>query len=79
METQGGGKTKKGRGVITYIPEDLRESLKIVASFKGMLLFELLETVLRDHVRAWEKLHKIDLSDIRSAERRSQRTSRKKS
>lgn len=79
METQGSVKTKTGRGVITYIPEDLRESLKIIASFKGMLLFELLETVLRDHVRAWEKLHKIDLSGIRAADRRPQRTSRKKS
>lgn len=79
METQGSVKIKKERAVITYIPEDLRDSLKIIASFKGMLLFELLETVLRDHVSAWEKLHKVDLSNIRAIDRRPQRTSRKKS
>jgi hypothetical protein len=61
-------KPKKKRRVYVHITEDTRERLKVVAAFKGLLLFDVIETVCNDYVRGWEKLHKVDIDKLRDTE-----------
>jgi hypothetical protein len=67
--------SKKKRRVYVHISEDTRERLKVVAAFKGLLLFDALETICNDYVRGWEKLHKIDIDKLRETESKQPRKS----
>jgi hypothetical protein len=78
VETSQGATKKKRRMVNSYVYEDTRERLKIVAAFKGMSLFDVMETILGDYIRGWEKLHKVDIEKMRDAEGKPARKSRSK-
>jgi hypothetical protein len=78
VETSQGATKKKRRTVNSYVYEDTRERLKIIAAFKGMSLFDVMETILADHIRGWEKLHKVDIEKMRETEGKPTRKSRSK-
>lgn len=78
METAQGATKKKRRTVNSYVYEDTRERLKIIAAFKGMSLFDVMETILGDYIRGWEKLHKVDIEKMRDTEGKPARKSRAK-
>ena len=78
METSQSATKKKRRTVKGYVYEDTRERLKIIAAFKGMSLFDVMETILADHSRGWEKLHKVDIEKMRETEGKPARKSRAK-
>jgi hypothetical protein len=78
VETSQGATKKKRRTVNSYVFEDTRERLKIIAAFKGMSLFDVMETILSDYIRGWEKLHKVDIEKTRDTEGKPARKSRAK-
>ena len=78
MEISHGATKKKRRTVTSYVYEDTRERLKIIAAFKGMSLFDVMETILGDYIRGWEKLHKVDIEKMRDTEGKPVRKSRAK-
>ncbi len=78
METSQSATKKKRRTVNSYVYEDTRERLKIIAAFKGMSLFDVMETVLGDYIRGWEKLHKVDIEKMRDTEGKPARKPRSK-
>ena len=79
MEATQGGSKKKRRMVNSYVYEDTKERLKVVAALKGMSLFDTMETILADYIRSWEKLHKVDLGKIWEVEGKPPRKTRSKS
>jgi len=78
VETAQGATKKKRRTVNSYVYEDTRERLKIIAAFKGLSLFDVMETILGDYIRGWEKLHKVDIEKMRDTEGKPARKSRAK-
>jgi hypothetical protein len=78
VETAQGATKKKRRMVNSYVYEDTRERLKIIAAFKGLSLFDVMETILGDYIRGWEKLHKVDIEKMRDTEGKPPRKSRAK-
>jgi hypothetical protein len=79
VETAQGASKKKRKMVNSYVYEDTKERLKVVAALKGMSLFDTMETILADYIRGWEKLHKVDLGKIWEVEGKPPRKSRSKS
>ena len=79
METSQGATKKKRRMVNSYVYEDTKERLKIIAAFKGMSLFDAMETILADYIRGWEKLHRVDIERMRETEGKPARKSRTRS
>ena len=59
---------KKLQKVYVLMSQQTRGRLKLVAGFKNMRLFELLDTLATDYIRGWEKLNKIDLDKLQDAE-----------
>lgn len=59
--------SKKKRRVYVHIYEDTRERLKVIAALKGLPLFDAMESILDDYVRAWEKASRYDLDKMREA------------
>ncbi len=45
-----------------YIPT--RERLKAIAEFERIYVADLLDAVVEDYIRGWEKLHKFDVQQI---------------
>jgi hypothetical protein len=78
VETAQGTSKKKRRTVNSYVYDDTKERLKIIAAFKGMSLFDVMETILADYIRGWEKLHKVDIEKMRETEGKPARKSRAK-
>lgn len=78
MEAAQGSSKKKKRRVYVHVYEDTRERLKVIAAIKGMLLFDIMETILGDYVRGWEKVHKLDIDKMREGEGRAPRKTRAK-
>jgi hypothetical protein len=59
---------KKLQKVYVLMSQQTRGRLKLVAGFKNMKLFDLLDTLCVDYIRGWEKLNKIDLDKMQDAE-----------
>ncbi len=59
---------KKLQKVYVLMSQQTRGRLKLVAGFKSMRLFDLIETLSTDYIRGWEKLNKIDLDKLQDAE-----------
>jgi len=78
VETAQGSSKKKRRMVNSYVYEDTKERLKIIAAFKGMSLFDAMEIILGDYIQSWEKLHKVDIAKMRETEGKPARKSRSK-
>lgn len=54
-------KQQKGYTVM-YIPT--RERLKAIAEFERIYVADLLDVIVEDYIRGWEKLHKFDVAQI---------------
>ena len=59
---------RKLQKVYVLMSQQTRARLKLVAGFKGMRLFDLLDTLCTDYIHGWEKLNKIDLDKLQDAE-----------
>jgi hypothetical protein len=59
---------KKLQKVYVLMSQQTRSRLKLVASFKSMNLFDLIETLSTDYIRGWERLNKLDLDKLQDAE-----------
>jgi hypothetical protein len=44
-----------------------RARLKLVAGFKQMQFFDLLDEISQDYIRGWEKFNKLDLDKLQTA------------
>ena len=54
--------------VYVLMARQTRARLKLVAGFKSMQFFDLLDTICNDYVEGWEKFNKIDLDRLQTAE-----------
>lgn len=69
---------KKLQKVYVLMSQQTRGRLKLVAGFKNMHLFDLLNTLCTDYIRGWEKLNKIDLDKLQDAETKRSSAARKR-
>jgi hypothetical protein len=58
---------KKLDKVYVLMARQTRARLKLVAGFKQMQFFDLLDEISQDYVRAWEKFNKLDLDKLQAA------------
>jgi hypothetical protein len=59
---------KKLDKVYVLMARQTRARLKLVAGFKSMQFFDLLDTLCTDYINGWEKFNKIDLDKLQTAE-----------
>lgn len=52
-----------------YIPT--RERLKAIAEFERIYVGDLLDVIVEDYIRGWEKLHKFDVAQLSGVPPRS--------
>lgn len=67
---------KKLQKVYVLMGQKTRARLKLIAGFKGMQFFDLLDTLSTDYIRGWEKVNKIDLDKLQDAEEKRSRKRR---
>ncbi len=71
MEHPAVASRRKLQKVYTLMHKQTRARLKTIAGLQGIPLFELLDTLATDYIRGWEKLHKLDLQKLQSADARA--------
>lgn len=59
---------RKLQKVYALMGHKTRARIKLIAGFKGMQFFDLLDTICTDYIRGWEKVNKIDLDKLQGAE-----------
>ena len=63
---------KKLDKVYVLMSRQTRARLKLIAGFKSMQLFDLLDTLCSDFIQGWEKHTKVDLDKLQGAESKRQ-------
>lgn len=61
---------RKLQKVYALMGSKTRARIKLIAGFKSMAFFDLLDTICTDYIRGWEKSNKIDLDKLQGAEAR---------
>jgi len=64
MEHPSVASRRKKQKVYTVMYGPTRARLKVIATIEGIYMPDLLETIVGDYIRAWEKLHKFNLEKI---------------
>ncbi|HMM57271.1 MAG TPA: hypothetical protein PKD77_06735 [Rudaea sp.] len=59
---------RKLQKVYALMGQTTRARIKLIAGFKGMQFFDLLDVICTDYIRGWEKANKIDLDKLRDVE-----------
>lgn len=57
---------KKLDKVYVLMARQTRARLKLVAGFKQMQFFDLLDEISQDYIRGWEKFNKLDLDKLQA-------------
>ncbi len=69
---------KKLDKVYVLMARQTRARLKLVAGFKQMQFFDLLDEISQDYIRGWEKFNKLDLDKLQGGKKASTKSARGK-